>query len=246
MSFLFREMKKGGRRLAATLIAALIGPGAAVPAIAGSFQVNPVNIELPAGRSSTSVTLRNNSRDPVSIRVVAMKWTQENGADVYTPGKELIVSPPIFTIKGGATQLVRLGLRGENVGSAYRVIFEEIPSRKPEGSGIQVALRLNLPLYVLEEKGEPRVSWKALRSADGELVLEARNDGTRHAQFVEISTVDARGNKVMLSRQMGVVLPGSSRQWKTGRKDIVLSSTLPIIVRRPGSEIKTDAVVEAR
>ena len=246
MSFLSSDTRRGGRRLAATLIAALTAFGAVSPALAGSFQVNPVNIELPAGGSSTSLTIRNNDADPVSVRVIAMRWTQENGADVYAPTKDVIVSPPMFTIKGGATQLVRVGLRSRTPGAAYRVILEEIPVQKADSNGIQVALRLNLPLYVLQDKGEAKVSWKAIRGDDGELVLEARNAGTRHAQFLEISTRDSAGNKISLSKQMGVVLPGGSRQWRTGRKHSAAMSSLPITLRTQGHEVSADAIVEAR
>ena len=175
-----------------------------------------------------------------------MDWTQENGEDVYTQTKDVIVSPPIFTMAGGATQLVRVGLRDRTPGAAYRVILEEIPSEKLEGTRIQVALRLNLPLYVLHKNGEAKVSWTANRNAEGELVLEGHNDGTRHAQVLELSTFDAQGDEITLSKKMEVVLPGSSIQWNVGRRDIALSSSLPITVRTQQGEVRTSAVVEKR
>src|SRR3954469_12713448 len=105
-------MRRNGRRLGFALaVLTLLAFGiAAPPLLASSFQVDPVNITLASGRQTASLTLRNTDSAPVSVRVLAFRWTQDNGADVYTPSKDVIVSPPIFTVAAGSTQLIRLGL----------------------------------------------------------------------------------------------------------------------------------------
>lgn len=77
------------------------------PALAGSFKVNPVHINLPADRQTASLTITNSDAVPVSVRVIALEWTQVDGTDVHSPTSNVIASPPIFTIPAGKTQLVR-------------------------------------------------------------------------------------------------------------------------------------------
>jgi len=233
--------------LAATLFVASLAFLTVEPVSAGSFQVNPVNIPLTPNQAATSLTLKNSDREPVAVRVLAFKWTQVDGRDVYSETKDVIASPPIFTVPAGGTQLVRIGLRNRIAGSAYRVILEEIPRQMPADTGIQVALRLNLPLYVLNKQGRADVQWRAWRSGADDLVLEARNLGAIHSQVQEIASVDASGNKTVLSTEMGVVLPGSARLWKVERRpDIATGAPLTLVLQSPGGEWRSKAVVERR
>lgn len=208
-----RSILQTGRHVAVSLLAfAMI-----VPALAGSFQVNPVQIVLQPNKSISSLTIRNVDGQPVSVRVLTYRWTQVNGDDVYTPTDDLIASPPIFTIPANARQLVRVGLRRRTPGAAYRVILEEIP-RPSKENVIQVALRLNLPMYVLTAAGaKPAVRWSGSRDAAGEIILEGRNDGAAHAQVTAIDLVDAAGKRTPLTTSMGVVLPASMRRWNVGK-----------------------------
>lgn len=229
----------------------ILGATFGVPASAGSLKVNPVHINLPAGSQSVSLKMSNGDAARASVRVTTLAWTQVDGRDVYTPTGNVIVSPPIFTIPGGKTQLVRIGLRSrlESVAGpgAYRVIFEEIPPQKPAGGQIQVTLKLNLPLYLLPPGGgKTDVSWKAWRDGSGELIVEGRNRGSLHSQVTQLSAQLPAGQR-LLSNAMGVVLPGSARQWKIGkRSDFAVGAPLLLKVRSSGGETLSQIVVEQR
>src|SRR3954470_12925572 len=180
----------GGGLVLAAVFAALAG--LAAPVTAGSFQVNPVTLTLPADRQSTSLTIRNNDTAPVAVRVETFGWSQPEGRDVYTATGDVIVSPAIFTIAPGAVQLVRVGLRARNA-KAYRVVFEEIPRPHSTGS-IQVALRLNLPLYLAPAAGaKPALSWTLRRGPSGDMVVEGRNAGAAQAQILGLEVEDGAG-----------------------------------------------------
>lgn len=238
--------KIGARRVAGTILTAALLLSSSL-ATAGSFQVNPVNILLAPDKAATSVTMKNSDKEPVSVRVLTYRWTQSNGQDVYTETDDLIASPPIFTMAAGGTQLVRFGLRTRTAGASYRVIFEEIPREKPATTGIQVALRLNLPLYVLNKGGEANVSWKALRTEEGEVVLEAHNQGSLHAQILEISSTDTAGKKTQLSKDMGVVLPNGARHWKVGKRpELTIGTPLLLKVRTSQRETQAEVVVQGQ
>jgi fimbrial chaperone protein len=106
----------------------ILGATVAVPASAGSLKVNPVHINLPAGLQSVSLKMTNGDTAPVSVRVVTYTWTQAAGRDVYTPSSNVILSPPMFTIPAGQTQLVRIGLRNRAATGAYRVVLRKSPA----------------------------------------------------------------------------------------------------------------------
>lgn len=238
-----------GRRLAASLwvlrALLLLAP---VSALAGSFQINPTRLILSPTQSITSLTLRNAGKEPVAVRVLTYRWTQEKGIDVYTPTDDLIASPPIFTTPAGATQLIRVGLRRRLPNAAYRVILEEIP-RPSTNTVIQVALRLNLPMYVetVAGGGKPAVRWTAWRDATGEIVLEGRNDGTAYAQITAIGLTGADGRHTDLTSSMGVVLPDSMRLWRIGKHPELRSgSDLPLIVRSASGDESIMARLETR
>jgi fimbrial chaperone protein len=235
-----------------TILAALAAGAALIssPAAAGTFQVSPINITVPADRPVGSLTVKNGAAEPVSIRVYTYKWTQENGKDVYTETRDLIASPPIFTISAGGSQLIRVGMpKATSDGeAAYRVIVEEIPRAAAEGEGIRVALRLNLPFYKQPKaKSAPNVQWTALRSKDGTLELQGNNRGGLHDQINRIDIAGASGARKTIVDQPGVVLPGRTRLWKALADASVRSGTpLKLILVKPGGEQVAEAVVQDR
>lgn len=216
------------------------------PALAGSFKINPVNLSIPADRSTTSLSLANTGKEPVSVRALTFRWTQPNGQDVYGDTTDVIVSPPIFTLAPGQTQLVRVGLKERRSGDAYRVVFEEIPHKDSNGTAIQVALRLDLPLFVEAADGAPRVAWKAWRDATGRVTLEASNSGTKYQKVLAIGAV-SQGQKLPLTREMGVVLPASSRRWVVGnRPELAAGSVITLEIRTPAGEVQRKVTLQSR
>lgn len=225
----------------------IAGVASAAPAWAASLRINPVQIVLPADRQAASLILSNSDAVPVSVRIVAYRWSQVDGLDVYSPTSDVIASPPIFTIPGGKSQLVRVGMRNRIPSAAYRVIFEEIPRDQPAEGQIQVKLRLNLPLYVLPKHGAPaQLSWRAWTDASGAMVAEGRNRGSLHAQILGLGA-NTGAKRVVLSQQMGVVLPGSARVWNLGRHtEFRVGHPLSLMVRSSSGEAETRVVLEQR
>jgi len=187
------------------------------PASAGTLQVNPVLVELNADRRTGSVTVRNEESVPVTIRAYALDWRQADGEDVYEETAQLIVSPPIFTIAPGATQLVRVGPRSPSAEPrAYRLIIEEVPEATPQ-AGIRIALRLNLPLYKRIAAGEPsQLRWSARRQADGGWMIEAANIGPGYVRLDANIARAATGARYEDTVHFGTVLPGAARRWRVG------------------------------
>ena len=116
--------------------------------------------------ATRSITVRNDGEEPVVVQSSVLAWTQEDGKDIYASTTEALVTPPIMTIAAGAEQIVRVGLRrppDPRSELAYRVFLQEVPPPpKPGFTGLQVALRVGLPVFVAP--GAPaarRLEWSA-------------------------------------------------------------------------------------
>jgi fimbrial chaperone protein len=194
--------------------AALWCAASSAAALAGTLQVNPILVQVDAGRRTATVTVRNEEAAPVTIRAYPLAWRQAGGDDHYDQTSAVIVSPPIFTIPAGGTQLVRVGLRrpGGNP-EAYRLIVEEVPEAR-SGAGVQVALRLNLPFYSSLVAGDPgQLRWNARRTQTG-IEVEVTNTGTG---FIRVDAEMARaaiGIEFGDEIAFGTVLPGATRRWR--------------------------------
>lgn len=192
----------------------------ALPVCAGSFEVNPVRLNLSASARTSSLTVKNTGTDTVVVQTNVVAWSQQQGKDVYSPTNDILVTPPIVTIAPGAEQIVRAGLRrapDPTSELAYRVYLQEAPPPpKPGFQGLQVALRVGLPLFVEPVHGPARaaLSWTLLHRGNT-LRLELHNEGNGHIQIGEVQLFPTGSNKPIATQStLAYVLPGQSRSWE--------------------------------
>jgi len=189
-------------------------------AVAGSFEVNPIRIDLSANTRSAALSVRNSGADAVVVQASIVSWTQEHGQDVYTPTKEILITPPIATIPPGAEQILRLGMRRAPDAVkelAYRVFLREVPPPpKPGFQGLQVALRLSLPVFVQPREGKAKATlvWDLGLQGDDTLHLRLDNKGTGHIQVSEVALFRPDQKQAVASQSSLVyVLAGQSHLW---------------------------------
>ena len=121
-----------------------------------------------------------------SVQASALSWTQPGGEETYAPTRELIATPPVFTLPPDGEQIVRVALRREPDSSAelaYRLLLAEVPpAPTADFTGLRVALRLSLPVFVQPTAAaKPDLEWNATWVGDGELQISAANRGTAHS-----------------------------------------------------------------
>jgi fimbrial chaperone protein len=199
--------------------AALVPPA---PAVAGTLRIDPIKIELSQDHKIASLKVKNEDGAPVSVRAYVLAWSQVDGEDRYQETESLIVSPPVATIAPGATQVIRVGFRGSaSARAAYRLIVEEVPQANRAG-GIQVALRLSIPLYANVAQGVvSELRWKAYQLANGKWALEAANPGDRYVRAEVADVAAATGIRPANVPGFAVVLPKSARRWVLpGKPDV--------------------------
>src|SRR5271166_3385654 len=170
------------------LLAAL---AVATVAQASSFNISPIRAELGGTHHTEVLSLTNADDGPVVVEVRIVKWSQDDGADQLDDTRELLVTPPVLQIPGKGEQIIRVALRREPDAAretTYRVIFQEVPQAPtPDFTGLRVALRLSVPIFVAPAHGRAAadVAWDARWLPSGELEVAATNNGSAHLQVID-------------------------------------------------------------
>lgn len=197
--------------------------GLSMPAEAGSFTVHPIRIHLGPKKPTAAIHVTNNSDTQTVVQLQVRKWIQRNGEDHYVPTRDLIATPPIFTMAPHSQQVVRVGLRvppSVNVERTYRLFLMQVPPPpKPGFEGLQFALRLALPVFVAPRKpAAPALQWSAFGGAEGALKLRVHNAGQAHAHIDRI-VVSRPETGERLGRTRGFYLLPGARQTLTLKTD---------------------------
>jgi fimbrial chaperone protein len=204
------------KRLAFAALAVLLVALEGHPALAGSFQVNPIRVELDSRSTTQSLVIRNDAAEPLVVQLSLNAWQQADGSDVYTPTHEAIVTPPIAHVPPGGEQVVRVGLRRAPDPSrqlSYRLFVQEVAAPAAAGfAGLQVALRVGIPVFVAPQSAVKReLAWVASREGDGSLRLGVENRGNVHVQLVELVVrAPDHDEPIAHQQQLAYVLAGQS------------------------------------
>ena len=205
-----------------TLMCALLPLALLAPGLAGAanWEIDPVRIELSPAQQTAAITLKNTSEQPTSVQIQVVEWSQLDGKDVYTSSRELLVSPPIVNIPAGGEQVIRAALRRSADASkelSYRIHLQELPPPPAPGfTGVQVALRIGLPVFVQAQTGTaaPKMAWSLQRMPNDQIKVVLKNQGNAHVQVTDF-TLYAPGADSALASESGskYVMAGQSHEW---------------------------------
>lgn len=204
----------------------------AVPfaAQAATLSVSPVRLTLSAAHPTGVLNVSNKDSDSELVQVQLAAWSQENGADVFEPTQNILATPPIFRLNGGGTQVIRVGLRkppapGKEV--TYRLFMTQVPpAPKPGVLGLQFALRVSLPIFVLPATSTaPVLHWDAKLVSPKKLMLSATNVGTAHVQIRSLTLGVAGPEKPLPHKSGNYILPGSTAHWGFDLKSALAPGT---------------------
>jgi fimbrial chaperone protein len=211
----------------------------AAAACAGSFAVNPVRATLSAKQPVGSLVVRNNGAEPTVVQLEAVSWSQQDGKDIYAATKEILATPPIFTLPAGGSQVVRVGMRrpaDPQREIAYRLFLQEVPPSKSDMQGLRVVLRMGLPVFVIPPTAAaPVLRWQAYRTPDGALKVNLTNNGNAHIQVAKSKVTLASGQPLATQEVAAYVLSGQSRDWLYK----------PIPLPAPGAKLRVAAQTDA-
>lgn len=188
-------------------------------AVAGTFTISPLRVDLSGNAGTAALTVRNEDATAVVVQAEGLAWLQDGGEDGLTPTRDLLVSPAVFTLAPGGSQLVRVALRRpvDPVRElAYRLVMQEVPqAARADFTGLQVSLRLSVPVFVTPSApAEPELTWSATRTATGALELEAHNGGAAHARIHRFALKHVPTDAPVAAQPaLAYVLPGATRRW---------------------------------
>lgn len=200
---------------------------------AASLAVWPINPRIDAPASATMVWVKNNSAtEEIVLQARIFSWRQEDNKDLYDPQDDLVVSPPLVTVKPGTQQVFRVVNRKGAITEvanefSYRLIIDEIPvSGRTDGMALSFQMRYSLPLFVGlpagQEDKSPQQRYENIANklnfrliSEPEKRLEITNNGIMNARLskVRITTPASIKSVVISEGLLGYVLVGSSRQW---------------------------------
>ncbi len=219
-------------------LAAAVLMAASLHVAAATFGLTPMRVEL-SDKSPTAIVTVNNSGDgPLTVQVQAYTWTQPGGADVYDETRGFIVSPPIFTVAPGASQVVRVAMRGTppaDVEHAFRLFFREVPPAEETAADralFHIALNMNIPMYVAPTGvvAAPKVAFAfdAGAGAGGSPRLRIANEGNGNLRLANLAVTQDQTK--LAAEDVFVVLPGAAR-----------FIPLPKDRLRPGAPLRVEA-----
>jgi fimbrial chaperone protein len=206
----------------ARLAGAALGLLAGVGALAADLTVMPVGLALAPGHERAAVTVGNQGKEATVVEVETLAWSQADGQDSYAPTRDLVVNPPLFTLKPGRAQVVRVGLRQPATGereSAYRLVLREVPREAAPAAGqVRVLLQMRLPVYVAPARVAAGQHWRSSWTGDGDLAVTLTNTGNVHQVVGELKlrAADAAPDSPALAAltTSSPVFPGQSRTWR--------------------------------
>ena len=191
------------------------------------MRVVPLKLEMTAKGGAATLELTNLTSDNMGVQIEAKAWAQANGADVYTDTQDLLFAPPIIAIPAGKTKTVRFRLRrgpSPDRELSYRVYVQQLaaapdsaPGQAAMAGGVEVRLRLGIPLFVAAIKPQPPgIEASVIRLADRS-ALRLKNPGNVHLKIAQVEVVDASGTVVAETRmsdtQTNYLLSGSESSW---------------------------------
>ena len=185
---------------------------------ASGLQVSPVSLTL-QDKNADGIWLSNEGDNEINAQVRVFHWSQSNFKDNLTASRDLVISPPMLTLRPGQRQLIRvirLGNPTNSVEESYRLSVNELPSATPKANKLQFVLHYSLPVFIQPKNGAPaeaKLTWGVIREGNDNF-LEVRNQGNSHAQLSAVTYINQQGaRREITPGLLGYVLPGSTMRW---------------------------------
>ncbi len=198
------------------LAAFLAGPASA------AIEVSPIRIELTRAAPNTLVALVNTGTEETRFELQLVSWKQdENGKMQLENTKDVLLYPPLLTLKPGEKRNVRVAVGPSLFGpveKTYRLIAQELPRAPKAGAPpqVQVLTRLSIPIFVMPDKPvqDLRVEGLALEKGRASFQLSNAGNVSQRPLEVAIDALDAAGKVVASERWEGwYVLAGERRAY---------------------------------
>ncbi len=198
------------------LLALAFAPGSH----AAEIGLTPIALHLNRDNDRTLVKVQNHGTEPVTMQADAIDWSRHDKDGVSVSTDALVVSPPVFMVAPGQTQVVRVGLRRAAAltqEATYRMVLREIP-QPADASGtfsgsVQVLVALRVPVYVAPQQPRRESRWQARSDGQGNVIAEVTNSGNVHLTLGSLRLRDASSRPLAEQSTPAMVWPGESQRF---------------------------------
>ena len=180
------------------------------PACAGSLAVSPLRITFTKAAEITSLTVENTGQEEALVQLETFAWTQAGAEHKLGPTDDVIAVPPVFRLKPGTQQRVRVGLTRaftDKTEQTFRLTVTEVPMATKPGT-VAVAVRHSLPIFV--RPVSPISSNLTLKAASPS-ALEIANNGSEHMRIHRWRLRDSANAVIVEGEGPGYLLGGASQ-----------------------------------
>jgi fimbrial chaperone protein len=203
----------------AVILASLTGAARAQ----SSFSVDPLLIRLTGESNNAVLTISNPTAKEIRFEIKAFAWDQAppNGTMKLEPTGDIVVFPPLVTLKPRMTQRVRIGTTAGPgpIEKSYRILIEELPSSVATTAVNQVTVRtrIGVPVFVEPTKATLSGRIQGVTIAKRVVSIALVNTGTTHAMVdnIIVRGMSAPDESVFEESLQGwYVLAGKTRTWE--------------------------------
>ncbi|MHB8211872.1 MAG: fimbrial biogenesis chaperone [Acidithiobacillus sp.] len=220
---------------------------------AGDFSISPVHVHLSQQRKIAALVLTNLQDAPLTVQTTAQAWSQAHGRNITTDTDQLIISPPLFEVPPHGRQIIRVGLRipfPVHQEKDYRLILHEVPPPpKPGFMGVQLVLRMILPVFVAPVANATHIQLKvSAHATEKGFSLQMVNEGNIHAEITGLR-ISENDHTIFSKNLLVYVLPTSSQEVSIpithGEVGIGKTLFVQIMTRQEEKPIDASVVVAA-
>jgi fimbrial chaperone protein len=202
-------------------------------ASASSFIASPITFDLTSSKPMSILRLTNKDANDLRLQVHAVKWSTDGHIETQVNTDELILNPPIFTIKPGQQQFLRFGLRSVTPTAqeqSYRLIVDEIPDETSVVGklGLRTVLRVSIPVFISPVQKNVLVTWHLVRK-NQQYILVAANSGDMHMKINGFAIVSDKGTPLIANNDPAYILPGQRKEWPLATSSSLDRITLKIL-----------------
>lgn len=215
----------------------------------GSIQLAPLRLVLSDAVTTSTLTVKNRSETPTLVQLELLSWSQKNNEEVLEPTRDILISPPVFTIPANGEQLLRVVLRHKadaNKELSYRLFVREVADQsQPATNGsIKVLLNISIPIFVESaSKQSPKLVWHASMDDTQKIKVKLVNDASQHVQIKSFQ-LSSKGVSPIIQNTMRYVLPSSSIEWTFENKSATFKFPLILQVITDNGDLSKTLTLE--
>lgn len=215
---------------------------------AGSIQLSPLRLLMSDSVNTATLIVKNRGNTPSLVQVELLNWTQKANEEILEPTRDVLISPPVFTIAANSEQILRVVLRRKadsNKELSYRLILREVEDKSQVVSAgeIKVLLNISIPVFVQpSNKPQPQLVWRASVEDEKKLHIKLINNGTQHIQIKSFKLLN--GDKNISQSTMRYVLPDNTTEWLLDAKELPLNAPLTLQAVTDNGDLRETITLE--